>query len=436
MSLKIVSKNSQKRAVISILGIQNGKVEGNNKEDKKAYINSDINAEYYETSSSDKKAYFNTLPYLASKYPNYTLIPFFTEDAKIFNTHILKKLYPELISKVDFQDKYLIKDEKDFKFFFNLVDMAINEYDEIIIDVSHGFRHLPILMIVDILIQNFKNSKKIQKILFAKEITKHTREEKGLYEIIDLKEYLDIANISFILTAFEKNFTVANHITSEKYPELIKKINNFSNDIMALSLNNLFKKSAKQLIVELDKINDISIKEQSQKIKNNIKELIDIDGKKRYETYYNLAKNLYEKNYILLSLALIYEGLRLYIKTSIKKTNQECEKIVEKIEDHYRNDLYAIGDFFKNLKWKDYSKYDNKLNIAESQYNTIKKNYPSNIEDLIDEVGKKRNNLAHANADKASYDDVKSDIKRLLDAYYNVCIKPKNSNDLKKFFNK
>ena len=42
MSLKIVSKNSQKWAVIPILGIQNGKVEGSNKEDKKAYINSDI----------------------------------------------------------------------------------------------------------------------------------------------------------------------------------------------------------------------------------------------------------------------------------------------------------------------------------------------------------------------------------------------------------
>lgn len=69
---------------------------------------------------------------------------------------------------------------------------TINQYDEVIVDVSHGFRHLPILMVVDLIIQNFQDTSKIKQILFAKEIDKHEKDKKGVYEIIDLKEYLTL----------------------------------------------------------------------------------------------------------------------------------------------------------------------------------------------------------------------------------------------------
>lgn len=394
--------NSEK-AVITILGM----VGGSDIHQKAVY--------YFEDKKEDKKEYFNTLPLLIDTYSNeYKIVPFYTKEAKSVNEKVLEKSNLEF---KDFDKKYFIEDDKDFIKLFNIINSAVDEYSELIIDVSHGFRHFPILMIVDLIIQNFKDTSKIKKILFAKEITQFKE-----YEIIDLKEYLDLANIAFVLTTFERNYTVASHIKSEKYKKLLKELNDFSNDLMALNLGNLFK-SANELIQELDKVEDVSIKNQAQSLKNVIKTLSDFDGKKRYVVYYELSKNLFEKKYMLLSLALLFESIRMYIKSSIKVKQKE---LVENIEKQLHYDLYKIGDFFKNLKWKSYEKlkYDknNSLNISEDDYKSLQKSFPNHLEKIYDEINNKRNNLAHANT-SSSFQDIEKDIANLLFKYESLAIK-------------
>ena len=164
--------NSEK-AVITILGM----VGGSDIHQKAVY--------YFEDKKEDKKEYFNTLPLLIDTYSNeYKIVPFYTKEAKSVNEKVLEKSNLEF---KDFDKKYFIEDDKDFIKLFNIINSAVDEYSELIIDVSHGFRHFPILMIVDLIIQNFKDTSKIKKILFAKEITQFKE-----YEIIDLKEYLDL----------------------------------------------------------------------------------------------------------------------------------------------------------------------------------------------------------------------------------------------------
>ncbi|MDD2508409.1 MULTISPECIES: TM1812 family CRISPR-associated protein [Aliarcobacter] len=439
--LKIVKK-AKTKSVITILGIQGGFVD-KNKEVR--FSNFEHKADYIF--ENETKEYFNTLPLLIEKYSSYEIIPIFTEDAKLFNQEVLKKGYSDL--KVNFNDRYFIKDDKNFEDIFKIINEAISYYDEVIVDVSHGFRHLPILMIVDLIIQNFQNTEKISKILFAKEIKKHDKEEKGLYEIIDLKEYLDLANISFVLTTFEKNYTVASHIESDKYKNLIEKLNSFSNDLMALNQNNLFKKTSKDLITELDKIENISIKKQAYDLKQAIKKLTNYEGKKRYETYYNLAKDLYDKKYMLLSLSLLYESMRLYAKSEIKKSHKG---IVEKVEKMLNGDLYAIGDYIiklknKNTKWTSTAKYKGKdINtlIDEKEFQLLKDSFPKKLVEkefndfpfsLIDKVADTRNNLAHANSDNRTFKDIQKDIGVLFDKYYNKCIKKLSIDDLKNKIN-
>lgn len=406
------------KAVITILGIQGGYVKKQTKE--VVFTNFENKAEYFFENESEKKEYFNTLPFLSQEFSSYKLVPIFTEDAKIFNEEVINKAYKNI--NIQFEDSCFIKDDKDFENIFKIFNETIEQYDELIIDVSHGFRHLPILMIVDLIIQNFQNTEKIQKILFAKEIKKHEKEQKGLYEIIDLKEYLDLANISFILTTFEKNYTVASHIKSKKYEKLLKELNDFSNDLMALNIGNL-SKTSQELICELDKIENISIKNQAQNLKKVIKELCNFEGKKRYLTYYELSKNLFDKNYMLLSLALLYESIRMYIKTHIKKQHKN---LVEDIEKHFKGDLYKIGDFFKNLKWKTYEqlqKDKRKPNISDMNYKKLQKAFPlGNFKNLYDAIDDKRNNLAHANT-KGSFLDIKKDISLLLFKYESLVIK-------------
>jgi hypothetical protein len=277
-------------------------------------------------------------------------------------------------------------------------------------------------MIVDLIIQNFQNTQKIQKIFFAKEIIKHEPKQKGLYEMIDLKDYLDLANISFILTTFKKNYTVANHIKSIEYPDLMIALNDFSNDIMALSLNHLFTISAPRLIEKLNAIVNDSMKKQATALSEHIVELTTYNGKKRYQTYFDLSKELFEKNYMLLSLALLFESIRMYIKTTIKKGHPE---LIGRVETFFNGDLYKIGFFCKNLKDKGFGSLTEELKnqITEKEYKILKANFKNlNIKDLYEKIDKKRNNLAHANSDKESFEDIRQEIKNLLSEYEKKCI--------------
>ncbi len=433
------------KAVITILGIQGGYVDKN----KATLNNSEHIAEYYFENSNEntKKEYFNTLPLLIDKYSEeYEIIPIYTADSKIFNNAVFDELYSTLKSKFSYKEQYGIEDEKDFKEVFKLFNNTLEEFDEIIIDVTHGFRHLPLLMLIDLMIINFRDTSKIEKILFAKEEIKHTPKEKGLYEIIDLKEYLELANISFILTTFNKNYTVANHIASKKYNDLIIALNDFSNDIMAINLNNLFKQSSRKLIKELNKLDDISIKSMAEKLRDDIEQNFTLkDGQKRYEIYLKLAIDLCSKNYMLLSLSLLYESSRMYIKTTIKKEHKE---IVEDIEKYFEEDWYKVGDFFKNLSWKDYCKlkYKEKKLITYDNYNKLQKSYPKDFKEkikfkgipnltqeatIIEHISNTRNNLSHANS-KGNFADIKKSVKKLMFKYKNIIEKKITNTPLKK----
>ena len=390
------------KAIITILG-------------KAGELDNHTKAKYYfEWKKEVQKEYFNTFPLLIENFSKrYEIVPIYTKDAQNANIKVLKKENLEFNS---FNSNCLIHDDKDFKNIFKIINETIASYEEVIVDVSHGFRHLPILMIVDLIIQNFQDTQKIKKILFAKEIQAFKE-----YEIIDLKEYLELANISFVLTTFEKNYTVASHIQSVKYNKLLKELNDFSNDLMALNIGNLLKTS-KELIEELDKIDDISIKTQAETLKLVIQQLTDFKNKKRYLVYYQLSKNLFEKEYMLLSLALLYESIRMYIKSYIK--NKYID-LVEDIELQLNYDLYKIGSFFKNLSWRNYSQFQNQnktnLNIIESDYIKLANSYPKHLNQLYSDIDKKRNNLAHANSN-GKFEDIKKSIKELIINYEKLAI--------------
>jgi len=436
-----------KKALITILGIQGGYVEDN----KPIFTGEgfDFQAKYYFPEEKEQE-YFNTLPLLIDRYSKkgYQIIPLYTNEAKIFNQEVLLKSKKDLT----FNEKYKIKDEKNFKEIFALFNQTLDEFDEVIIDLTHGFRHLPLLMLVDLLIQNFNNTQKVKKILFAMEREKHlpNKKQRGLYEFIDLKEYLELSNIAFILSTFDENYTVANHIKAPKFNSLITALNNTSNDIMALNLNNLFKNSVPTLIKELENIKDVSISKEAKKLSETLSKTFQ-KKEKRYLTYYELSKNLFEKNYMLLSLALLYESIRLYIKTYLKK---KYPAIVSKIEDSYNQDLYKIGDFFVKLEWRDYDKYvkeykrvtkNDTAPISKNEYIKLQKAFPAKIKEkfkikgefknLINHISHKRNNLAHANSSTVSFKHIKNDIYTLLKEFDNRIIKESSVDDLVNILN-
>ena len=226
---------------------------------------------------------------------------------------------------------------------------------------------------------------------------------------------------------FEKNYTVASHIKSQKYKKLLQKLNDFSNDLMALNIGNL-KKTAKELFDELEKIEDISILEQARKLKQTINQLINFSNNDLYFYYYELSKTLFEKNYILLSLTLLYESTVLYIIYSIEKKNNDLYKHLEEYFKNKFNEkyIYQLGDLLKNLHrdFKDNNKINRNL-LDEKEYLLLQNSYRSlNIQILSKNINDKRNNLAHANSIK-SFKDISNEVSGLIFQYESQIINKK-----------
>jgi len=152
-----------KKAVITILGTAGTSYDKNTKKYKLKSPESPAN---YIFEGKDN-LYYNTLPLLIDKYSKeYEIISLFTPKAKQAQEEVLKE-YKNI--NYDFNPEWQI-DVNDFDSLFNKMDTIISKYDKVIIDVSHGFRHLPILMVIDIIIHNIVDINKVEQILFAKEI--------------------------------------------------------------------------------------------------------------------------------------------------------------------------------------------------------------------------------------------------------------------------
>lgn len=432
MPLNIVKKanspqtkeNNDKTAVITILGIQG----------KKEDIKTKGCARYYFTSESADKSqeFFNTLPLLADKFGAENIVPIYTAEAREFNEAVMAH-YANF--QINFNDDYKIVDEKNFEALFEIFERAIDDLvksgvGKIIFDVTHGFRHLPLLALVDLLIQNFSNVSQIDQILFAKEIEKFK-----LYEIIDLRQYLDIANIAFVIAAFSQNYTLAQHIKTKKFESLVNVLNDFSNNILSLNIAKL-KSSHGELIKELDMIDDIALISRAKDLKDRLNKICDWNDS-AYVFRYKLAKDMFEKGYLLQSLVLLFESVNSYIVSVFEKNIplifnkilDECSKMgvrknylisnffIQSLKTRsHETDSDFVGRTMKNLKYLELSKSDIKdirlvINTKFGSSNELAK-YHKQLDDL-------RNDFAHGNISEEEFSHIKQEIKNLFDRYQN-----------------
>lgn len=425
-----VKENNDKTAVITILGIQG----------QKDNIKTEGCAKYYLAGEgiATSQEFFNTLPLLADKFGAENIVPIYTAEAREFNEAVMAH-YANF--QINFNDDYKIVDEKNFEAIFEIFERVVDDLVKsgvckIIFDVTHGFRHLPLLALVDLLIQNFSNVSQIDQILFAKEIEKFK-----LYEIIDLRQYLDIANIAFVIAAFSQNYTLAQHIKTKKFYELVNALNAFSNNILSLNIAKL-KNSHDILIKELDKIDDIALKSRAKDLRDNLNKICDWDASV-YLIRYQLAENMLEKGYLLQSLVLLFESVNSYI-VSVFENNIPVvyNKILNECSKKGVRKNYLISNFFiyslkarteesnhkfkhktmKNFrKPKSNNEFEFELepsdiakikSVANTKFKSVDE--LSNYQIELDEL---RNDFAHGNISEYEFSDIKNKIKGLFGEY-------------------
>lgn len=373
----------------------------------------------------------NLFPFLYEKYSkDYEIIAFYTQEAKIANTAILKdhKISDDEIEKV-FKNGVFIEKIEDYDKIFADMNSKINDkkYEKIIIDVSHGFRHLPILMIIDSVIANFDERDRIEKIIFTKQI-----EENERYEIIDLRKYLDIANLAFILTAFKDNYTVITHVKVTGFSKLLSALNGFSDNIMSLNLKKLFKESLPNLKNALENIinapETMSVRAPAKEL---LREINEFKEDEEFKQYYLLATKFYNKKYFLPVLALLFEGVRSYAILEMSKNNKVLKIIKNLRENSKKKDDYQIRDMCmkavsskSNPKKASIINKDLKAKLGANMVlftEAAKRAVNEQLYSFYSELGEARNNLAHANSGK-EIERIRDKITSFLARYKNLVI--------------
>lgn len=422
--------------VVTILGIGRAKEKF---EDRPIYRYDDKLGSFY---SLKKQRYTNMLPLLIDNFGEQNIMPIFTKDAKDTNIEVLKKEFDIEYCEF-FKDENFIDGDKDFYKILRIINDVTSNNEEYIIDLTHGFRHIPILATISLISQNLNNTDKIKHIFFAKEIK--FQED---YEIIDLKEYLELANMSYMLETFDKNYTVSfvAAFKNEDFENLRGELTKFSNDILANSLKALENRFdiVLQYIENIKKNEQIfTFKASLDKIKEHIEDLKRISRKKDFQKLYEIAKVLNKKGYLLNAITLLFEGIGYYCVRGLENFDPKVEAYVKEFKNSKFFDSYILTNQSRTLvkTKKDRNSYLFGIEKAQTHFGLSEKEireYLGDIKNLICDKLERipnienfrnfifdaeglRNNLAHGNSSD-EIENTKLKFKQLLDEYKKFCI--------------
>ncbi|RRD53118.1 CRISPR-associated DxTHG motif protein [Campylobacter rectus] len=389
-----------------------------------------------------KQRYTNMLPLLIDNFGMQNVVPIFTVDAKKTQLDVLKKEFQTEHIEI-FKEQNFISDDKDFYEILRIINNATSGDDEYIIDLTHGFRHIPILATISLISQGLNNTDKIKHIFFAKEIEPYKD-----YEIIDLKEYLELANMSYMLETFDKNYTVSfvAAFENEDFKNLRGELTKFSNDILANSLKALENRFdiVLQYIENIKKNEQIfTFKASLDKIKEHIEDLKRISRKKDFQKLYEIAKVLNKKGYLLNAITLLFEGIGYYCVRGLENFDPKVEAYVKEFKNSKFFDSYILTNQSRTLvkTKKDRNSYLFGIEKAQIHFGLSEKEvreYLGDIKNLICDKLERipnienfrnfifdaeglRNNLAHGNSSD-EIENTKLKFKQLLDEYKKFCI--------------
>lgn len=334
---------------------------------------------------------------------------------------------------IEFQKELLEYDEEKVKFIpiqdnslddifeevFALIS-KIKDNERVLLDITHGFRHQPISAIFSATLHKFLNNSKLD-IIFAKQIVEHKE-----YKYIYLTEYVDMTQLSLMLTGFIRTLNFVNTVNIDNLNTLA-----FENFSKAL-LSNDFKKleaSYKNLEITLEQAKKNKkfnhLRELFEQVEETLKDFKHFSSKEFYEKYMILANLMFDKNYYLLSLTYLFEAIRLYASSSFHKKNIINNYAWDNVDMYKLNSevMSCIGQKEFGDRYRD-TRYD-KNNFYQRNSNTF---------ELISVEYRKlrelRNNLTHINH-KESQPNIKNDLRNLLDSI-GMLIKNDVLRDLRK----
>jgi CRISPR-associated DxTHG motif protein len=402
-----------RRAVISVIGLAGYDRNNQKVRDKVKYSFKEKGIDGY---------FHNMLEVMIEAYgKDYEFIPIYTKEAKEAQREVLKaakkeEFYEKIFNNPLGKEIEAENKENSYDLMLEKIDeimSSFNDKDEIIIDITHGLRHLPILMLIEAIIHKIENPNKIKKIFFGKEIKEHKE-----YEVIDITEYLELTIFVLMLKSFEKNYTIVEsfEFSNKEFEKVKKSLQEFEEYILSNSLKALIMENGTidSVIKNLNEtLNNEKVKVFEKKINDLKKHLLDIKDlykqKDIFLAHFEMGKMLFERSYYLNSITFLIESQSLLSRVLIEKCDEEIKKRFKEALNISKKNEFNILKTSKNFfgfwekmdKFKsDYYKVENKkiFYIQDKNGLSEKCNKRFNVElfvDIINKTNRVRNALAH-----------------------------------------
>jgi len=437
-----------KKAVITILGTISVPREGQN---KAQYYFSD---ELKEQFKLKQDRYINMLPLLLDNFKDYgDMKSIYTNLSKEKQMSVLEyeKIEYDIEKNGLFISENIEDKEANYSYFLDKYNELIEKYDRVIIDVSHGFRHFPILAVVNLIIQNIKNPEKIEYIFFAKEIKQFQK-----YEVIDLKEYLELANLSFMLSTFNQNYTVSSNVKFKNplHKKIAKELTEFSNHFLSNSLKPLIEGDLIEDII--DNLEELQEDKSVENFKHYIQEIIEhledirqLKHQLEWQKFYEISKVMDKRGYQLNAITLLFEAIGFYCLESLshielvgKRVDEYYQFINQKRKPEHIYSTYTMTNQIRTVvKIKNrFHVSDERLFISNDKLKNVIIEYLEDVDKInkftsfLQDLEALRNNLAHGNS-SISIENVKKSYQSYLSKFKDLCIDKDIFSTAKEFDN-
>jgi len=349
---------------------------------------------FYDCMCLEKKSgeFCNSLDMLLEHYPD--------EEGYFIGTKVAIEFQKELL-KFDKKRHHFITVEDDSldDIFEKILELLNKEQGQTILDITHGFRHQPIMAIFASTLSQFLERKDL-KIIYAKE-----KERLKSYEYIYLNEYIEITQISLLLTGFIRtlNFIPVSNmklLNNQVFEDFSKSL--LSNDLRGVERNHLLLKEELLQLKENKELKHIS--NLIEKVDSELKPLEMLPFFEPYQKYILLAKMTMEKNYLIVALAYIFESLRGYCSYRFESL---CVTIEFK-DDYAKNT--AVMNTIMNFRQAKFGteilkKYEGIYQKNKNEFKEVRK--------LYEKIRKRRNALAHINT-TSNFEDIKEDLRVII----------------------
>lgn len=407
--------------IIAILGKAGDK-------DKLASYSKDSDLKLSELKSGDFHNSTHCLIESFGKSATYTFLG--TSDSIEFQQNIFANL-PQCKAIVE-TNKPIVLGDNELESIFHQILESIKSAKEnnIILDITHGFRHHQIIASFASTLGQI-NTKKSITLLFAKEV-----EQGKEYQYINLEKYSQISLIALSLQTFVQALSVPNMGLKEPF---IIALSEFSKSLHANAFNEIFAnlsktKSALQNAKNSDRFkgldNILSEVEFILSIFDDIK-----TTKENYKKYYKFARLMCKKRYYLISATYISEAILLYALERFKhngftyKPNSNMYHHTNAIKLFIH--LCATPQNDKDyLKVKDIAYKKCKFYFNEDEFNALENNIRTYrlkdikyLQSFHTKIANIRNDLVHIDTRKKSnISEIPSTIKVILDDFKDKCL--------------